>query len=111
MPAVPALTWNDQLGQAAFAHSEDMKAKSYFSHDGGDGSKVSDRVTSKGYTWAAVGENIASGQSTEHEVMNSWLKSEGHCKNIMSNYFKDMGAEPFRQLLDTGIWFQIRSIH
>lgn len=92
MPAVPALSWNDQLGQAAFGHSEDMKENNYFSHDGSDGSKVSDRVTAKGYTWTAVGENIASGQATEQEVMNSWLKSEKHCKNIMSTYFKEMGA-------------------
>ncbi|MGN6492124.1 MAG: CAP domain-containing protein [Agriterribacter sp.] len=92
MPAVPALTWNDQLGQAAFEHSEDMKENNFFDHDGSDGSNVSIRVSDVGYTWTAVGENIASGQITEQEVMTSWLLSELHCKNIMSTLFKEMGA-------------------
>lgn len=92
MPAVPALTWNDQLGQAAFGHSEDMKENNFFDHDGSDGSKVSTRVSAVGYTWTAVGENIASGQITEQEVMTSWLLSELHCKNIMSALFKEMGV-------------------
>lgn len=92
MPAVPALTWNDQLGQAAFGHSEDMKENVFFDHDGSDGSRVSTRVSAVGYTWTAVGENIASGQITEQEVMTSWLMSKEHCKNIMSPLFKEMGA-------------------
>ncbi|MBX3255042.1 MAG: CAP domain-containing protein [Chitinophagaceae bacterium] len=92
MPAVPALTWNDQLGQAAFGHSEDMKQKGYFSHDAPDGSTFVDRIKAVGYIPVAAAENIASGQTTEQQVMNSWLKSEGHCRNIMNARLKEMGA-------------------
>lgn len=92
MPAVPALTWNDQLGQAAFGHSEDMKQKGYFSHDGSDGSSFVGRIKATGYTPSTAAENIALGQTTEEQVMTSWLHSEGHCRNIMNAQIKEMGA-------------------
>ncbi len=92
MPPVVALVWNDQLAQAAYHHSEDMKTNSYFSHTGSDNSNAGDRAISAGYIWSSLGENIALGQTTEQLVMNSWLKSELHCKNIMNKNFKEMGA-------------------
>lgn len=92
MPPVAALVWNDKLAQAAYHHSEDMKTKNYFSHTGSDNSNAGDRATSEGYIWSSLGENIARGQTTEQLVMNSWLKSELHCKNIMNKSFKEMGA-------------------
>ncbi|MFT3705861.1 MAG: CAP domain-containing protein [Agriterribacter sp.] len=92
MPPVSALTWNDELGKAAFAHSEDMLNNNYFSHTGSDNTNAGQRVTAEGYIWSICGENIAWGQTDEQLVMNSWLKSEGHCKNIMNKSFKEMGA-------------------
>lgn len=92
MPAVDPLVWNDQLGKAAYGHSEDMKTNNFFSHDGSNKSKAGDRIKAAGYNWTTYGENIASGQPTERVVMNSWLKSEGHCKNIMNAAFKEMGV-------------------
>lgn len=92
MPPVNELTWNDALGKAAYAHSEDMKANNYFDHKGSDNSNPGTRITAAGYSWITYGENIALGQTTERIVMNSWLKSEGHCKNIMNAGFKEMGV-------------------
>lgn len=92
MPPVSPLTWNDKLGQAAFGHSDDMKEKDYFDHEGLDGSTFVDRIRATGYEPASAAENIAWGQTTEQQVMNSWLNSEGHCRNIMQSSFKEMGA-------------------
>lgn len=92
MPPVAELTWNDLLGKAAYGHSEDMKVNNYFDHKGSDNSKPGDRIKAAGYSWITYGENIASGQPTERVVMNSWLKSELHCKNIMNAGFKEMGV-------------------
>lgn len=92
MPSVPELQWNDMLAKAAYNHSKDMQVKNYFSHTGSDGSSPGDRVTSAGYAWRAYGENIARGYTTEQSVINGWLNSEGHCKNIMNRSFKDVGA-------------------
>jgi uncharacterized protein YkwD len=48
-------------------------------------------VSRTGYTWRTVGENIASGPTTAAEVMAGWLASPGHCENIMSPRFTEMG--------------------
>jgi len=92
MPAVAALTWNGKLQQAAFAHSSNMANYDFFSHTGLDGKGVSQRVSDEGYNWRAVGENIAAGQPDVTAVMSGWLQSPGHCSNIMSANFTEMGA-------------------
>lgn len=93
MPPVAPLTWNDILASAALSHSQDMNASGQFSHNSSDGTSFSARITAAGYTaWSALGENIAYGQTTEQQVFDAWIQSEGHCKNIMNGSFKEMGA-------------------
>jgi len=92
MPPVAEVAWNDQLAKAAFDHSVDMKTNNYFSHTSLDGSTTGQRITAAGYNWSTYGENIANGYTTEQDVINGWLSSEGHCKNIMNADFKDMGV-------------------
>jgi uncharacterized protein YkwD len=92
MPAVSPLTWNATLAQVAFDHSKDMNTNNYFSHTGLDGSSPGDRITAAGYSWSSYGENIAYNFPDEASVMNGWLQSEGHCKNIMGASFIEMGA-------------------
>ena len=89
---VGALTWNDKLEEAAYKHSQDMYQKDYFGHNAPDGSNGGVRIQRAGYNWAAYGENIAQGPRTEKEVVEGWLRSPGHCKNIMSKSFKEMGV-------------------
>jgi uncharacterized protein YkwD len=89
--AVPPLTWNDTLAEAALAHSRDMAAQRYFSHEGKDGRVVADRATYAGYHWRKIGENIAAGQESPEEVVAGWLASPGHCANIMHPEFTEMG--------------------
>lgn len=89
---VPAVVWNDKLATAAYSHSEDMYKNKFFSHVAPDGSKAGVRIKRAGYPWMAYGENIAMGYRTEKEVVQGWVESPGHCKNIMSNLFKEMGV-------------------
>ncbi|QUJ70324.1 CAP domain-containing protein (plasmid) [Photobacterium sp. GJ3] len=91
-PAVGALTWDYALEEAAFVHSSNMANYDFFSHTGIDGSTPSSRVTAQGYNWKTVGENIAAGQKSVSAVMQGWLDSPGHCKNIMNGSFTQMGA-------------------
>lgn len=92
MPAVPALAWDARLAYAARSHSADMAAKNYFSHTSPDGTAFSTRITRAGYVWSAAGENIAAGQDTPAHVVGDWLASYGHCKNLMSAGFTDLGV-------------------
>lgn len=90
--AARPLTWNRSLASAAQAHSVDMARQSYFSHQGKDGSEVSDRAKHAGYRYLGIGENIAAGQKSADEVMAGWLASPGHCANIMDRWFTEMGS-------------------
>ncbi len=77
---------------AAERHSQDMATYNFFSHIGSDGLELKDRVDATGYAWSTIGENIAAGQRTVTEVMDGWLRSEGHCKNIMNDQFEQLGV-------------------
>lgn len=90
--AAPPVQWNAKLAAASLAHSRDMASHDYFAHEGRGGTQVGDRVRREGYDWRAVGENIAAGQGSPQQVMASWLSSPGHCSNIMSPRFTEMGA-------------------
>ena len=90
--AAAPVAWNDALGAAALAHSRDMARSQQFDHRGSDGSDVAQRVQRQGYAWRAVGENIAAGPGSAQQVVAGWLKSPGHCANLMSAEFTQMGA-------------------
>jgi len=91
-PAAPALLLNDQLNSAATKHATDMATYNYFSHTGRDGSTPWARMTREGYVWRRAGENIAAGYTTARAVVDGWLRSPGHCANLMNANFKDLGV-------------------
>ena len=45
-----------------------------------------------GVSYRAAGENIAMGQTSPEQVMNGWMNSEGHRKNILSPNFTQIGV-------------------
>ncbi len=92
-PAAPALTWNASLATAARSHASDMAVSNYFSHTSQDGRTFVQRATNAGYSgYHALGENIAAGQPTPESVVAGWLNSPGHCSNIMSANFRELGV-------------------
>ncbi len=90
--AVGSVTWSNRLTEAAELHAQDMVDVNFFDHTGSDGLGVSDRASGVGYTWRAIGENIAAGQMDIEEVHQGWLDSPGHCRNIMNTMFTEVGA-------------------
>jgi uncharacterized protein YkwD len=89
---VSPVTWNTLLKATAQRHSNDMANNNLFSHYGSDGSSPWDRIREAGYPLLSGGENIAAGYSTVLSVIEGWLKSPGRCANIMSPYFREIGA-------------------
>ncbi len=81
-----------RLESAASAHSADMAANDYFSHDSQDGRSFGDRVRAAGYAGGAVAENIAAGQTSAAGVVKEWMASAGHRANILNCSFTDMGV-------------------
>ena len=90
--ATTPLALNNKLTAASDKHALDMATYNYFSHTGRDGSKPWDRMTREGYIWRTAGENIAAGYTTARAVVDGWLKSPGHCANIMNPNFKEVGV-------------------
>ncbi|MGW5851070.1 CAP domain-containing protein [Streptomyces sp. NPDC055254] len=86
-----ALTVNAKLTKAAQDHSADMAAHSNMSHTGSDGSDPGGRITRAGYVWRTYGENVAYGYSTPAKVMEGWMNSPGHKRNILDCSYKEIG--------------------
>ena len=90
--AVPPLKWNATLEKVAKAHSDDMRHRNTMTHYGKDGKDPGNRLSKAGYKWLTYAENVAMGQQNEEEVMKSWLKSPGHCANIMNPNVTEVGV-------------------
>lgn len=86
------LRLNSVLHEAAQGHAEDMLARGYFAHESPSGATVRQRSRKAGYDWASIGENIAFGQTSVDEVVETWMDSPGHRKNILSPNFSELGV-------------------
>lgn len=91
-PATLELNTATALEQAALAHANDMAMHGFMAHEGSDGSMAADRVTRAGYAWAAVAENVAAGQASAEDVVETWLDSPVHCANLMNARYSETGV-------------------
>jgi uncharacterized protein YkwD len=81
---LPALQLNSMESSLAEKHSHNMATgKVKFGHDGFNSRA---KAIQKSLGSSEIGENVASGQMTAREVVNGWLKSPGHKKNIEGNF-------------------------
>jgi len=80
------------LSNVAQEKSNDMQAKNYFSHTSPTYGSPFDMMRDFGVTYSSAGENIAMGQQSAEEVVNAWMNSEGHRKNILSPNFTHIGV-------------------
>ncbi len=106
------------LTNAARYHAEDMGKQNYFEHSSmyRTGGKLKElcgpfdriRQFTKGNVFASS-ENIAAGQQTPSEVLESWMTSSGHRKNILnkSNKFMGLGYVEVAGSEYGGYWVQI----
>jgi len=88
----PPLALDPRLNEAAQEHAEDMLLHSYYNHKSPEGSRPADRVLKAGYTAQIVGENIARGPFTVDEVMNNWLQSQDHRRNLLNPAYRNLGV-------------------
>jgi uncharacterized protein YkwD len=85
------VTANGLLSSAADQHNIDMLTNRFFDHKGTQGDTVGDRVTAQGYTWLAVGENLAAGATSVEETFTLWWESPGHKANMLNADFSEAG--------------------
>lgn len=77
--------YNETLAETARAHSQDMIDRDFFDHYNPDGKSPFDRMRDNGLSFSMAAENIAAGQRTPEEVVESWMNSEGHRANILGD--------------------------
>ncbi|MDM4722947.1 CAP domain-containing protein [Micromonospora sp. WMMA1363] len=87
-----ALSIDDKLMLAAQRHSQDQADHQKMSHDGSDDSDPGERINRVGYEWSTYGENVAWNQRTPAAVMDAWMNSSGHRKNILNCDFTEIGV-------------------
>ena len=87
-----ALKWDDSLAKLAKLHCQDMIERNFFSHNNPDGETPFDRMKKAGILYWSAGENIAAGQYSPEAVVESWMNSEGHKKNILNPDFAYLGV-------------------
>jgi uncharacterized protein YkwD len=85
------LVMNADLQVTARNHSLDMATRDFFDHVNPDGEDPGLRIAATGYSAVTWGENIAWGQPSPEQVVASWMSSSGHCANIMSSSFTEIG--------------------
>lgn len=90
--ATGPLRWDSTLAKVATAHSKDMADHSFFSHDSRNGTSPFQRIKKAGYRYDSAGENIAAGFRSPASVVKAWLKSPGHCKNVMNRGYVELGV-------------------
>lgn len=92
MPASFPLVWNTRLQMSAYEHSAQMAVTNLVSHVSLDSRRVGDRVKARGYRYRVVAENIAAGQADVAGVIQSWLHSPSHCKEMLSAEFTEFAV-------------------
>ncbi len=80
------------LAHVAQRHACDNAAHNRLSHIGTDGSSPGDRVLRAGYAFAFVSENVAIGYLSPGRVVQAWLQSTGHRRNIFERRNDEIGV-------------------
>ncbi len=88
-----ALRMNEELNEIAERKLSNMFEKQYFAHISPSGRGVSDISEEVGYDYILIGDNLAKGNyRDDEEVVNAWMNSEGHRKNILEERYEEMGV-------------------
>lgn len=81
-----------ELSRVARHKSNDMSSKGYFSHTSPTYGSPFDMMRAYGISYRSAAENIAQGQRTAQQVVNSWMNSSGHRQNILNRNFTHVGV-------------------
>jgi uncharacterized protein YkwD len=98
---------NNLLSDAAQFMANDMSTSGQFSHVDSRGRSVGSRMTEHGYSWRNAAENIAMGQQSPEEVVQGWLNSPGHRRNLLNASYADLGFGLARSSRGHYIWVQV----
>lgn len=85
---LPGLASDGRLDRSAQGWTNMMVTHRLFTH----GADFASRISAAGFDWSTVGENIAAGFRTPASVVHAWMRSTGHCQNILSPMYRMVGT-------------------
>lgn len=86
---VPALELDVSLRKAAQIRAKECVGT--FSHTRPNGTSYKTAISEVGVETKYTGENVATGHTSAKQVVDRWLKSEGHRANILNANFTKIG--------------------
>ncbi len=89
--ALPPLSLNQQLSNAAAGKANDMFTQNYWAHNSPDGKTPWVFIKAAGYNYIYAGENLARGFTNAQDVVNAWMASPEHRKNMLSSNYQSVG--------------------
>ena len=90
--ALPALRLDPVLTKIAQLHARDMQERGYFDHVDPEGRSPFDRLARESVRYSVAAENIARQQRTSEEVVEDWMASSGHRRNILDAKLRRIGV-------------------
>ncbi|MDQ0160356.1 putative YkwD family protein [Alkalibacillus salilacus] len=96
------LTYSTELSKVAEEKAKDMYNNNYFSHTSPTYGSPFDMMNQFGINYRTAGENIAKGQPSASAVVQDWMNSTGHRRNILSPDFNRIGVGSYQ-----GHWVQM----
>lgn len=100
---VSSLKKDDTLSKVAEIRAKEIAGT--FSHTRPDGSSCFTAFSDAGIVNVAMAENIAAGQRNSSEVMDSWMNSSGHKKNILNGDYTRIGVGCYKS---GGIYYWVQ---
>ncbi|VDN48714.1 conserved exported protein of unknown function [Petrocella atlantisensis] len=101
------LVMDAKLEKAAYFKSNDMLINDYFEHVSPVHGGMVDIVAMHGVPYRYLAENIASGHTTAKKVVDGWMASPGHRKNILSPNLNKIGIGVVARTEYGYLWTQL----
>lgn len=83
---------NPKLQRAAEEKVADMFRNNYWAHVSPTGKQPWEFILNQDYSYQTAGENLARDFQTSKGVINGWMQSEGHRKNLLETNYTETGV-------------------
>ena len=91
---------DNRLMQSALYKAQDMADKGYFAHTNPDGHRMSYWINGLDYHYTLAGENLAKGFTSVDSMLQAWVDSPTHYRNLVETEFTDIGVGVAARLVD-----------
>lgn len=102
---ISSLKSDDTLNAIAEQRAKEIAVK--FSHTRPNGLQCSSLLQENGIVNVYAGENIAAGLNSAKAVMDKWMSSDGHRRNILSENYTRIGVGSYTSSNGYTYWVQV----